>query len=107
MTEKERRAAKYLPFDSLKGFKEAVQLEDQKLQDFHRPVLSEDEKWDMNLVLLECYSKNQAVVISYYEKGVFRNYCGVVKKIDFINKQIILLPKKKFWMEDIYKIIAK
>lgn len=107
MTEKERRAAKYLPFDSLKGFKEAIEQEDQKIKKMERPVLSEDEKWDMNLILMECYSKNQAIVISYFENGIYRKYCGVIKKIDYINKQITLLPKKKFWMEDIYKINAK
>ncbi len=107
MTNKERRASKYLPFDALKGLHEQIRIEDavSKMEQF--PELSEDELIEMNGILFDCYSKNKAIVISYYENGSFHHYSGVIAKIDIINKQIILLPKKKFNISCISKISAK
>lgn len=107
MTEKERRAAKYLPFDSLKGFKERIDQEDKKNSFYEPRILSEDEMQEMNYMLFECYSKNQVITISYFENGKTNSFSGVIRKIDVLNKQIIFLPKKKFSMETIYKIVTK
>ena len=104
MNDRERRASKYLPFDSLKGLKEAIEQEDYRVQKRKRPYMSEEEKFQMNLILFECYSKNRAIVLYYYEKDALKEYRGVIKKIDVLNRQIILLPKKKFSLDDIYRI---
>lgn len=107
MTDKERRAAKYLPFDSLKGLKEKIAKENS-LNTLHEfPMLSEDEKEEMNLLLFDSYSRNQVITISYYENGKFKIYSGVIEKIDVVNRQVILLPKKKFDINYISKISAK
>ncbi len=107
MTDKERRASKYLPFDAVKGLKERIEYEDKLVKQESFPNLSEDELMEMNSTLFECYSKNKAIVISYFENGAFHHYSGVIAKIDFMNKQIILLPKKKFDIDYICKIVAK
>lgn len=107
MNNKERRASKYLPFESLKGLHEQIEAEDYKLLKREYPILSEDEKMQMNYVLLDCYSKNKAVTISYLENGELQDYSGVIHKIDIVNKQIIFLPKKKFSMDTIYRIVLK
>ncbi len=45
MNDRERRAAKYLPFDSLKGLKEAIDLEDHKSNGkLKLPTITEEEK---------------------------------------------------------------
>ncbi|MDE6660943.1 MAG: YolD-like family protein [Anaeroplasmataceae bacterium] len=107
MNDKERRASKYLPFDSLKGLKERIEQEDRRKFTLDLPILSEDEKLEMNYILFDCYSRNKAITISYLENGRTNSYSGVVQKIDVINKQIIFLPKKKFSMDSIYKIVMK
>ncbi|MDE7105640.1 MAG: YolD-like family protein, partial [Anaeroplasmataceae bacterium] len=84
MNEKERRAAKYLPFESLKGLKERIEQEDQKRFLKEMPLLSEDEKLEMNYILFDCYSKNKAITISYLEDGRLVNYSGVIQKIDVL-----------------------
>ena len=66
MTDKERRAAKYLPFESLKGLKEMIDLEDRSQLINQGPSLSEDEQMEMNFILFECYSKNQAITLLYF-----------------------------------------
>ena len=107
MNDKERRASKYLPFDSLKGLKERIEQEDRRKLTLDIPILSEDEKLEMNYILFDCFSRNKAITISYLENGRTNSYSGVIKKIDVINKQIIFLPKKKFSMDSIYKIVMK
>ncbi|MDE7162031.1 MAG: YolD-like family protein [Anaeroplasmataceae bacterium] len=107
MNEKERRAAKYLPFDSLKGLKERIMEADQHYNQQRMPRLSEDEKLQMNYILFDCYSRNQAIRIYYYENGKILDYSGVIQKIDVLHKQIIFLPRKKFSIEQIYKIEQK
>lgn len=107
MTDKERRAAKYLPFDSLKGFKERLAKEEEKLLKIDPPVLSEDEKMAMDFILFECFSQNLAVTISYYEDGNLKCYSGVIEKIDILNKQIYLMPRRRFGIDYIFKVALK
>lgn len=107
MTDKERRAAKYLPFESLKGLKEMIDLEDRNQLINQGPSLSEDEQMEMNFILFECYSKNQAITLLYFENGIYKEYSGVIQKIDVVNRQILLLPKKKFQLDYICRINTK
>lgn len=107
MTDKERRASKYLPFDSLKGLKEQIELEDKKAKSPIIPILSEDERTAMDFTLFDCYSHNKAITISYFENGRYKQYSGIIEKIDIINKQIILIPRKRFTIDLIYKVIAR
>lgn len=107
MNDRERRASKYLPFESLKGLKEELDKEDKRKMMQSLPNLSDDEKLEMNFTLFDCYSKNKAITISYLENGLFQDYSGVIHKIDVVNKQIIFLPKRKFDLDNIYKIVMK
>ncbi|HRF70747.1 MAG TPA: hypothetical protein PKV66_04885, partial [Candidatus Pelethenecus sp.] len=61
MNDRERRASKYLPFESLKGLKEELDKEDKRKMMQSLPDLSDDEKLEMNFTLFDCYSKNKAI----------------------------------------------
>lgn len=71
------------------------------------PALSEEEKMEMDFTLFDCYSQNKVVYISYYQNGTICSYSGVIENIDVLNKQIILLPKRKFFIPNIISVIAK
>lgn len=80
-----RRAIQFMPFDSLKGFYE---------------LLKEVEK-DNFSTLEEIVNKkienikiNDKVNISYYYNDEYIETYGIVKKIDYVNKYIILLNSK-------------
>lgn len=107
MNDKERRASKYLPFDAVKGLKESLANEDQKVLVKTLPTLSDDQRMQMDSTLFECFSHNKAITISYFENGSFKNYSGIIQKIDVINKQIVLLPRKKFIIDNITEVVAK
>ncbi|MDE7263042.1 MAG: YolD-like family protein [Anaeroplasmataceae bacterium] len=107
MNDRERRASKYLPFESLKGLKEQIEIEDQFNKISSLPILSEDEQLQMNYILFDCFSRNKAITISYFQNGFLCKYSGVIQKIDILNKQIIFIPKKKFSMDTIYEVVMK
>ena len=79
MNDRERRASKYLPFDSLKGLKERINQEDRQNKK-GIPTLSEDEKLEMNYILFDCFSRNKAITISYFENGRENSFSGVIQK---------------------------
>lgn len=97
---KEKNAVKYFSVDKNKSI-----VKDS--QENVRVRQSEEDLSNMNNTLYECYSKNKIVTISYFENGSYHHYSGVIAKIDVLNSQIILLPKKKFNLQDINKITAK
>lgn len=96
MNDKERKASKYLPFDALKGLKEAINLEYSENQKREFPLLSEDQLLNIDEIIFECYSLNKPINISYFEDGDFNEYSGVIERIDYINRQIVLIPKRRF-----------
>lgn len=62
---------------------------------------------EMNNILFEYYSNNKAITIAYTKNGSTNFYSGIIWKIDILNQQIIFLPKKKFSMNNINRIIVK
>lgn len=107
MTDKERRASKYLPFDSLKGLQNEISKKNKKVFKKELPVLSEEQKIEMDITLFDCYSQNKVVSISYYDNGNISVYSGVISKIDVINKQLILIPKKRFKLDRIIGVFSE
>lgn len=104
---KRSRIAKYLPFDSLKGLKEKIYECDNDVYKISMPQLSDEQKEEMDYVIIKCYSGNRIINISYYENGDIKSYSGVINKIDFINKKIILYPKKKIDIDLIVNIFSE
>lgn len=107
MTDKERRASKYLPFDSLKGLDKEIDKKNQKVFKKEIPILSEEQRTEMDITLFDCYSQNKIVFISYFDNGSITSYSGVISKIDVINKQLILIPKKRFNIDKIIGVFSE
>lgn len=107
MIDKERRASKYLPFEALKGLKSVIEEENEKVKRSEYQCLSEDQKEELDFKLFECYSQNKPVVISYFQNGYYQKYSGVITKIDILNRQIIIMPKKRFNIDNINDIEIK
>lgn len=97
MTDKEQKASS----------KNKIEYEDKYIKQMNILNLSEAEHLEMNTTLFECYSMNKALIISCFENGELRHYRGVIDKIDFLNKQIILLPNQKIDIDNICKIVVK
>lgn len=100
MLSREDRAKQFLPFDALKGFKEA--LMEKEIEYVEKVELSEEQIEEISdkLNLLEIGS---IVEVVYYFNGQYFKIVGNVKKIDGIKKQIII-DETKVNFVDIFRI---
>lgn len=95
----EERAAIFSSFDPLEGYNEKIDesniLKEEKIE------LSEEEKEVINNKI-----KNNNILynIIYYDKYKYKSIVGKIKKIDIINKQIILDNKLKILIDNIKEI---
>ena len=82
------RAKQFLPFESLKGFKEMLLL--AEIPKESKKDLLEDECNILNTIILKL-KKDMNVTISYYYEVEYVKTTGIIKKIDFIHKKVYLL----------------
>ena len=106
-----QRASQFAPFSALTGYGDAIKEKEKILSD--KIILEDDEKELIN----ECLQKlsndiknNPYVTITYFvkdkltDKGNYITISGNLKKIDIINKWIILTSNIKIKLDNIIKI---
>ena len=92
------RSAQFSSFDALEGFSDAVG-ESERITS-KKIILDEDKKEMLNRKLAILFNNKIEGKFIYFEKdnkksgGTYKKIIGVIKKIDFINKQIILFNGK-------------
>lgn len=81
----ESRAAQFAPFAALSGYEEAVE-EAHRLTE-HRPELSEDEKYRLDLMLQQVLTdNNKEVVVTYFVPDQQKNGGSIMRKTDHISR---------------------
>ena len=85
------RAKQFMPFDALKGYKDAIK-EKQKII-VSKKELSEDEEELLSLKIKQI-KKNTIVKIVYFSNNEYILVNGMVSAIDFENKFIIVVKQK-------------
>jgi len=96
------RAKIFLPFDALKGLREALKEKERVLVD--RKILSIEEKEKISKKLMQIV-KGMIIKVVYFENNEYIELEGIVSKIDFIYKKIIIV-KKEIYFTDIFKITS-
>ena len=94
------RAKQFLPFEALKGFKEAIRMIENKGDT--KKELSEDNKNDINSILKKL-DKGNKVKVKYYYLTEYIEVISNFLKIDEINK-VLYLKDTKINIEDIISI---
>ena len=94
------RATQFLPFDALKGFKEAIK-EKEKIK-VDKIILSSEDEEKLSYYLGQV-KKMMMVELIYYKSNNYIKIKGIVSQIDYINKTITIV-KTKIKMEDILSI---
>lgn len=94
------RASQFMPFDALKGFREAL-LEKEKILANKIELVEETENIINNKLIN--INKNDIVEITYYEGNCYIKIIGMVSKIDVINKYVQVVDKK-IQFKNIYDI---
>ena len=96
------RARQFLPFDALKGFKEALREKEKNIE--NKKYLFDDSKERINKNLLNT-KKGDLVRIKYYSSLEYIETIGSIKMIDFVYKKIKIL-NTEILFDDIVDIIT-
>lgn len=94
------RAKIFVPFDALKGYREALKEKEKVVVD--KIELSNEMIEYISKVLYKI-EKGNMVKIVYYEKNEYIEITGLVSKIDYQSEFIVVVKKKILW-NNIYRI---
>ena len=100
------RSAIFAPFAALTGYGDEVK--EKEKEKFSKVILSDDEKALLDEKLKECLNKK--VLIRYFRENKGKNtgqYCdkdGVVVKIDYTYRKLILSDKTSIDIDDVIDI---
>ena len=87
MDNNENRARQFLPFDALTGLKEA--LHEKELEYDKRMELSEEQIEKISQSILNLDEKEK-ISVKFYNGRVYEEIEGLLTKIDYIRKKIIV-----------------
>ena len=104
----EERSAQFAPFQSLNGYSDDVYEAERITQS--RITLDEDKKEELNNQILYLYNNNLEGVITYFvndyrkKGGSYKEKRGIIKKLDYINQEIVFEDKFKLKIDSITNI---
>lgn len=90
LNEFDRGLIKWLPFDALTGFKEAIVKLKNNRKKISKPVLSQDQYDEFNRILLEKMRLDIECSIYFFDKGEIKAVSGKITKADDTYKLIYI-----------------
>ena len=97
------RAKQFLPFDALKGFKEALKEKEDEIEYVDKKELSEERLNELS-EKLNTIEVGNSINIVYYIGNKYKKINGKVKDIDAVNKKIVLYENININFGDILEI---
>ncbi len=94
------RAKQFMPFDALKGFREA--LEEKERIKVPKRELSEEQKADLDYKLHQIH-KLDIITVEYFQNGEYVKVTGVVSGIDE-SSRILKIVNTKISFDDISEL---
>lgn len=102
MIPRNERAKQFMPFDAMKGLKEALEDRLERHTRVEKQDILEDKAEEISEVLMKL-ERGMVVSVTYYKAFHYKEAEGEVIKIDSIYKYFILNEEKIFF-NDIYEI---
>ena len=99
---REQRAKQFIPFDALKGLKEALLEKEEIRTRVEKKELTEEMKWKISRVL-SSVSVGDVVRVNFYQAGHYIDIEAKVMGIDEI-RRFIKLGDGIIYFSDIYRI---
>ena len=84
----DRGIIKWLPFDALTGYKNAILKLKERREKISEPVLSPDQIEVLNNTLNSALTNKKNVTVYYFKKGLIYYLVGQIKKVDYPYKRI-------------------
>ncbi len=101
-----KREGKWQAFDSLTGFRAALLQTENNYHKIKQAELCEDQIYEIEYLLKTFHENKKQVEITYFLNGQYHRLIGLIDKLDYMNKQVVL-NKQILKMDSIYKIIEK
>lgn len=94
------RAKQFMPFDALKGFREA--LKEREKITVSRVELSDEYKEELSRRMQQI-RKNDIITVVYFHKNEYIKVTGMVSRFD-VTSRILKIVNTKIHFDDIYDI---
>lgn len=88
---REERAKQFMPFDALKGFREAL-LEKERIV-VPKRELSEEQKEELDKKFLQIH-KNDMITVEFFQKGEYVRVTGMISGIDETSRLLRVVNTK-------------
>ena len=96
------RAKQFLPFDAMKGLKEALEKKEEKACRVEKKELSDDEKEEISEALIKLNAGDR-VEITFYYLGHYLTLEGTIIKKD-VTYKFLKIGNEKIFFDEIYSI---
>ena len=101
---REERAKQFMPFDALKGLREALEKKEQESLREDKRELSEEDCQKISF-LLNKIAKGVVVKVEYFSFGRYLKKQGEIQKIDKV-KEFMEIDQEKIYFDDVYSILV-
>ncbi len=91
----DRGIIKWAPFDALVGYSSILNELRYRIGKKDKPILSDDQYEELNRKLNFAFHHKIDIEIEYFYDGYIKSSYGTIKKLDFIEKRIILSTYEK------------
>ena len=98
--EKLNREKQFMPFDALKGFREA--LKEKEIEHEERVELSEEKQEEINEILISS-KRGDNIKVTYYDNGKYITRNGKIEKLSFVTK-VLVVNDRMIYFKDIRDI---
>lgn len=86
--DRENRAKQFMPFDALKGLREALAEKERIIVPKHD--LSEEQKEEINLKLSQVRKKD-VITVEFFKNIEYVQLTGIVEQVDDINRKLVVV----------------
>ncbi len=100
----DRGIIKWSAFDALNGYNSMLKEMKRRLGEISKPILSDDDFEKLNSKLKEAVINKCEIELAYYEKGYIKTTYGKIKKLDYVNKVLILTTLERISAIDVLNI---
>lgn len=94
-----RGMKKWAPYKALVEQTDALRDLERNKEPRERPILSPDQEEEINEILVNYHG--QYVKATYWKNHKIYEFCGIISKIDVVNRQLIFQENKKVLLSEL------
>lgn len=94
----------WMPFNAVCDGTSLVDMIEKEKSRFKKPTLSEEQLEDIQDKIIAAYNNEEVINIKYYSSGYLYQVKNIIKKIDEIDKKIVLKNGKVIFFSQIINV---